>query len=259
MHDSMKNGAESEKKAMRGEEGDGRVRPVGRSGLAVQAYESLREQILDQTIKPGERLNIDQLTAALGVSSSPIREALARLLSERLVSFEPYIGYSAARIPDNAWFHDMVDFRSMIEGTAALVGAPRRNPDILAAMEQAFDEMLSSGLGQHYRKYRRFNDADARFHRAIVASAGNQVSVQVYSDAQPHVHYARLYLQRGVEEEADVAAQHRAILEAFRAGDGPAARAAIEAHLASVRAHLLEKVAHVRAASIPGVGRPKKR
>jgi len=237
------------------------VRPtaIGRSGLATQAYEALREQILDQTIKPGARLNIDQLTVALGVSSSPIREALARLLSERLVSFEPYIGYSAARIPDDAWFHDMVDFRAMIEGTSAEIGAPRRDPEILAAMEQAFAEMGSSGLGQHYRKYRRFNDADARFHRAIVASAGNQVTMQVYADVQPHVHYARLYLHREVEEEAAVAAEHLAILDAFRKGDGAAARDAIHVHLASVRAHLIEKVAHVRASAVEAPGRPKKR
>lgn len=244
---------------MRNEGAAVRNRSIGRSGLATQAYEALREQILDQTIRPGARLNIDQLTAALGVSSSPIREALARLLSERLVSFEPYIGYSAARIPDDAWFHDMVDFRAMIEGTSALVGAPRRRPEIVAAMADAFDEMASSGLGQHYRKYRRFNDADARFHRAVVASAGNQVSIQVYADVQPHVHYARLYLHREVEEEAAVAAEHRAILEAFRAGDGPAAREAILLHLASVRAHLIEKVAHVRAAATVDPGRPKKR
>jgi DNA-binding GntR family transcriptional regulator len=244
---------------VRDEEVAAPVRGIGRSGLATQAYEALREQILDQTIRPGARLNIDQLTASLGVSSSPIREALARLLSERLVSFEPYIGYSAARIPDDSWFHDMVDFRAMIEGTAALAGAPRRNPEIIAAMERAFDEMASSGLGQHYRKYRRFNDADARFHRAIVASAGNQVSMQVYADVQPHVHYARLYLHREVEEEAEVAAQHRAILDAFRDGDGAAARDAIVLHLASVRAHLIEKVAHVRATTAVDSGRPKKR
>lgn len=236
-----------------------RSRTVGRGGLATQAYEALREQILDQTIRPGARLNIDQLTTALGVSSSPIREALARLLSERLVSFEPYIGYSAARIPDDAWFHDMVDFRAMIEGTSAFIGAPRRDHHTLAAMEQAFDEMSSSGLGQHYRKYRRFNDADARFHRAIVASSGNQVSVQVYADAQPHVHYARLYLHREVEEEAAVAAEHLAILDAFRKGDGAAARDAILTHLTSVRAHLIEKVAHVRATAAMSPGRPKKR
>src|SRR5260221_14698946 len=95
---------------------------IGRSGLTGQAYEALREQILDQTILPGARINIDQVVAELGVSSSPIREALARLLSERLVTFEPFIGYSAAPIPTDAWFHDMIEFRAMIEGRAAVIG-----------------------------------------------------------------------------------------------------------------------------------------
>ncbi|CAN5358995.1 GntR family transcriptional regulator [soil metagenome] len=235
-----------------------RPRTIGRNGLATQAYEALREQILDQTIVPGARINIDQLAAELGVSSSPIREALARLLSERLVSFEPYIGYSAAPIPDDAWFHDMVDFRAMLEGNAAAIGAQRRDPETIAALEQAFAEMASSGLGQHYRKYRRFNAADAQFHTAIVASAENQVFRQVYADVQPHVHYARLYISRGVEEEADVAAQHLAILDAFRKGNGVAARDAVIVHLESVRTHLLEKFAHARA-KIAGIGRPKKR
>ena len=96
------------------------------------------------------------------------------------------------------------------------------------------------------------------FPGTIVASAENQVFVQVYADVQPHVHYARLYLSRGVEEEADVAAQHLAILDAFREGDGDAARQAIAAHLESVRTHLLKNVAHVRA-RIGDAGRPKKR
>src|SRR5258708_3618056 len=89
---------------------------IGRSGLTGQAYEALKEQVLDQTIAPGSRINIDQLVTELGVSSSPIREALARLLSERLVTFEPYIGYSAAPIHDDAWFHDMMHFRMMLQG-----------------------------------------------------------------------------------------------------------------------------------------------
>jgi DNA-binding GntR family transcriptional regulator len=234
------------------------VRPLGRSGLATQAYEALRELILDQTIKPGSRINIDQLVTELGASSSPIREALARLRSERLVSFEPYIGYSAAPIPDDAWFHDMIEFRATLEGRAAAIGAPRRDQQTLDTLEQAYAEMGDAGLGQHYRKYRRFNAADARFHRAVVASAGNEVFAQVYADVQPHVHYARLYLRRGVEEEADVDAQHFAILDAFRQGDGEVARAAIITHLESVRTHLLRTVAHARA-KIGAAGRPKKR
>lgn len=231
---------------------------IGRSGLTGQAYEALKEQILDQTIAPGARLNIDQLVTELGVSSSPIREALARLLSERLVTFEPYIGYSAAPIHDDAWFHDMLHFRIMLEGGAALSGAPRREAAILSRLEEAFAEMSSSGLGHHYRKYGRFNAADAKFHRAIVASAGNVVFVQVYNDLQPHVHYARLYLNRGIEEESDVATEHDAIAAAFREGDGEAARDAVVAHLKAGSSRLLKSAAAARA-RVGETGRPKKR
>jgi DNA-binding GntR family transcriptional regulator len=231
---------------------------IGRSGLTGQAYEALKEQILDQTIAPGARINIDQLVTALGVSSSPIREALARLLSERLVTFEPYIGYSAAPIHDDAWFHDMMHFRIMLEGGAALLGAPRRDAAIVARLEEALAEMRSSGLGHHYRKYGRFNAADAKFHQAIVAGASNQVFIQVYNDLQPHVHYARLYLNRGVEEEAEVGAEHSAILEAFRQGDGEAARDAIVGHLETASSRLLKSAAAARA-RVGDTGRPKKR
>jgi DNA-binding GntR family transcriptional regulator len=234
------------------------ARPIGRVGLTNQAYEALKEQILDQTIAPGARLNIDQLVAELGVSSTPIREALARLLTERLVTFEPYIGYSAAPIHNDAWFHHLVDFRVMLEGEAAQIGAPRRNPDILADIEEALHEMETSGLGHHYRKYARFNAADARFHRAVVRSAGNRIFDQVYNDLQPHVHHARLYLSREVEEETLVGGEHRAVLDAFRAGDGDAARAAIVAHLEAARARLLEGAALARA-QFGDVQRPKKR
>ena len=235
-----------------------RPRTIGRNGLATQACEALREQILDQTITPGARINIDQVVADLGVSSSPIREALARLLSEHLVTFAPYIGYSAAPIPDDAWFDDMIEFRATLEGQAATLGAPRRDPRTITALESAFAEMGASGLGHHYRKYRRFNAADADFHRAVVASAGNRVFLQVYTDIQPHVHYARLYLSRGVEEEADVANQHGAILDAFRDGDGERARSAITTHLESVRTHLLKNAARVRGRNSDSA-RPKKR
>ena len=64
---------------------------------------------------------------------------------------------------------------------------------------------------------------------------------------QPHVHYARLYLNRGIEEEADVAVRARAILDAFRNGDGEAARDAMVAHLKSGSTHLLTRLPHARA------------
>jgi DNA-binding GntR family transcriptional regulator len=232
---------------------------IGRTGLADRVYEALKEQILDQTIAPGSRINIDQVVTSFGVSSTPIREALARLNSERLVAFTPYIGYSAASIHDDDWFHDMIDFRVMLEGNAAAIGAPRRDAAILRRLEESFAGMSEAGLGQHYRKYARFNLADAAFHQAMVASAANDIFIQVYADLQPHVHYARLYLHRDEQKEVgSVTAEHRVILEAFREGDGAAARAGVVAHLEAARSRLLKSAAVARSGA-GDIGRPKKR
>ena len=80
---------------------------------------------------------------------------------------------------------------------------------------------------------------------------GNQVSSDVYSYLQPHVHYARLYLSRGNEEEADVSAEHGIILQAFRDGDGEGARNAIVSHLEAARWRLLKNAARARALASP--------
>ena len=72
----------------------GPVRPlpgvvIARNGLVEQVGDALRELIIDQALAPGERLNITALARQLGVSDTPVREALGRLQSERLLTFEP--------------------------------------------------------------------------------------------------------------------------------------------------------------------------
>ncbi len=219
---------------------------INRVALTEQTYEVIKEQILDQAIEPGSRLNIDRLVADLGVSSSPVREALGRLHAEHLVDFAPYIGYSAAPIPNDQWFEDMIRFRILLEGECAQIGASRRTDAVLESLRAALEEMKKSGLGQHYRKYRRYSDADAHFHYVIVDSAGNVISSQVYRSLQPHVHHARLYLDRGAEREIVTAEQHQAIFDAFVAADGRAAKAAVENHLNSTLDHLLRSAATAR-------------
>jgi DNA-binding GntR family transcriptional regulator len=125
-------------------------------------------------------------------------------------------------------------------------------------LEDASAEMSGAGLGQHYRKYRRFNLADARFHQTIIASAGNPVFVQVYKDLQPHVHYARLYLSRSAESEVQVNEEHQAILAAYRAGDAEAAQAKTVAHISAAGHRLLADAAQLRTL-VGEISRPRKR
>jgi DNA-binding GntR family transcriptional regulator len=217
-------------------------RPLVKTTLSEQTYEELKERILDQTLAPGARLNIDELSRALQVSSSPIREALARLEGDRLVVSQLYAGYSVAPQPDRRYFHDLLDFRILLEGHCALVGAPKRLPAILQAMDAALRRMAGTRtLGTRYREYRRFVHADHVFHQALVDSAENLVISQTYASLNVIITQSRLYLNRGSTGRAasEVVEEHRRILRAFREGDGGAAREGLREHLENGRRRLL--------------------
>lgn len=209
------------------------ARVLTRSTIADQVYEDIKERILDQTLKPSERLTIEILSRSLGVSSSPIREALARLESEKLVVSEFYTGYSVAPAPDPQYLRDLLDFRIMMEGECARVGAPRKDAEILTAMTAAFEKMAKTKrLGTRYREYDTFIAEDQKFHRAIVASSNNLAMIAIYADMNAILHQSRIYISRSTDgaPAEEVLAEHQEILSAFVAGNGEAAASAIRRH-----------------------------
>jgi DNA-binding GntR family transcriptional regulator len=217
-------------------------RRLVKTTLSEQTYEELKERILDQTLAPGERLNIDRLSRALNVSSSPIREALARLEGDRLVISQLYAGYNVAPQPDPNYLHDLLDLRILLEGHCAFIGAPKQNPAILQAMSQALRKLAATRtLGTHYREYRRFVQADHAFHQALVDSAENIAISQTYASLNGIITQSRLYLNRGNSgmAAAQVAEEHTHIFLAFKEGNGAAAREALRDHLERGRRRLL--------------------
>jgi DNA-binding GntR family transcriptional regulator len=230
----------------RGARSAGAGRPVVKTTLSELAYEALRERILDQTLPPGARLNIDALTRELSVSSSPIREALVRLEAERLVISELYSGYSVAPHPTPDYLHNLLDFRILIEGHCARIGAPMKKRATIAALRQYAEKMASTPrLGTKYREYHRFVQADGRFHQVLVDSAENEVMSNAYASLHALILQSRLYLNRsgGSERAEEVVAEHQRILRAFEAGNGDEAEAAVRAHLEGGRRRLLNSMA----------------
>jgi DNA-binding GntR family transcriptional regulator len=219
-------------------------RTIVRTTLSEQTYEALKERILDQTLEPGVRLNIDSLSRELAVSSSPIREALARLEAERLVVSEVYSGYAVAPKPSARYLADLLDYRIVLEAHCALVGAPKKDPRVLAHMHQAFDRMAAvPRLGTRYREYRRFVEADASFHQLLVDSAVNEVMSTTYESLHAILIQSRLYRTRegGSTPSSEVMQEHAVILAAFDAGDGPRAEEAVKTHLEGGRRRLISR------------------
>ena len=211
---------------------------ISRRVLADQVHEILTERILDQVYRPGERLNIDAIARELGVSSSPVREALTRLTAEGLVTSSSFIGFAVAPMPDDAWFDELYDYRELVETWAARIVASKRPAAVLADLEAAVSALEQGTYGASFRNYRSAHDADEAFHRTLIEASGNRVVAKTFRELNPHLHHARLYLSRP-QNSGLVAAEHRAILDAIKSGAPDAAAEAMQTHLRLSRTRLI--------------------
>jgi len=232
--------------------------PTKKPSLAEQAYVTLKEQILDQRLEPGERLNIDALSRQLSVSSSPIREALARLEAERLVVLASHSGYSVAPSPSPQFLRDLIEYRAVVEGYSANVGASARRAEFVAALEQVEKSMRSMRkMGPRFREYREYTDLDSQFHQIIVDSAGNEVLSRTYQSMHAVLTGARLSLYRdaGSIGSDEAVNEHASILAAYVAGNGKQAEAAVHAHLQNSLTRMLNAMQRKQGLASEGLPR----
>jgi DNA-binding GntR family transcriptional regulator len=202
--------------------------------LAQRAYAALKAAILDLTLQPGSRLRKAEVCAALGVSRSPVAEAVSRLRAEALVDVIPQAGTFVARLS----MHEVRE------------GAFLREALELAAVEAVAGRATDADLADLRRDLRRqealvaegdldgFYAADAAFHEAILHLTGHRRLAHLAQTAWVHVNRARRLLLPEPGRLAETLAEHAAIIAALEARDVPAARAATRAHLAQVLARL---------------------
>lgn len=209
-----------------------------RRALGDGAYEVVKEMILDQQVAPREHLNIDTLAPRLGVSQTPIREALARLEAEGLVVKEQPRGrYVVAPLLDATSFEDLFEVRLLLEPHAASLAAARIGKAELRALEQAAPPMHRAGRGSLYREYRNFSIHDAHFHELIAGAGGNATLKDTIVRLRSHHQLSRLYKGHGVDAPEGIA-EHEAIIEAIRSGDAAAAATAMRRHIEGSRSRL---------------------
>ncbi len=215
--------------------------------LATTVYDALKERIMDQYYPPGDRLNIDALAVDLNVSPTPIREALARLLAEHLVTVEPYKGYRVSPLLTTQQVVDLMHVRRLIETDAARVAAQRiRTPDLLI-FERILNDSQLVEVGNWSHGYKHFNLLDQRFHEMLIMVSGNQFLLSAWRSLYIHVELGRFYDVFQNPDHQQTCAEHERIQQALAARDGEAAAQAVEAHLAETERRvfrLIDQHAH---------------
>lgn len=208
------------------------ARPA-RHVLTEGIYETLKEQLMDLTIQPGSVMNMAKLAKELDVSTTPLRESLARLESEGLITKKALTGYRAAPVLDESGVRELFEVRLALEPVAAGRAATRRSGHDLADIETSVGNMriMTAGntLTGHYQQYRLFADEDARFHGIIARAAGNGLLSRTLAGLNAHIHLYRLYFAAGIGTET--ALEHASIRAAIEEADADDAERAMRSHL----------------------------
>ena len=211
------------------------VRP-SRQVLTDHAYEALKGLVMDHQFEPGERLNIVELGRQLDVSATPVREALARLESDGLVTKRPLSGYAVAPLLDAASLHDLFEIRHLLEPHAARKAATAASSEELDALQTVAASMQTDHVGTAYGEYRTFAAHDTDFHALIARLSGNSKLEETLTGLGFHWHLYRLHF--GIDVGAETVAEHRQIVDAIRDRSPEAAAESMRRHLSQSEARL---------------------
>jgi DNA-binding GntR family transcriptional regulator len=200
-----------------------------RVDLNEQAYQWVRERLLARQFGPGEKLGLQALADELGVSRSPVHQALTRLVSEGLVTATRGRGYQVRPLTPRL-MQETHDARAALELYAVEEATGKVAPRALAALRVALArtiEPVRDGELVDKLAYLRANEA---FHELIVDLPGNSVVSDMYRRLNAHRLMERAYLSLDIWAAGNSSAEHTEIVEALEAGELERARAAVRAN-----------------------------
>jgi DNA-binding GntR family transcriptional regulator len=219
--------------AMSSEDEEGLI--AARPMLVDQVFEAVLSLLLDDKISTGSPLSIDGLAKRFKVSSTPVREALARLEATGMVRREALRGYKVAPEPTAADVAALLTSRQVLEPAITRVACANATEAVVAELEQFNRDLDASRLGgETFAGYRAYWTADENFHRRIAEAADNEFLLRAYSSIEGHIQRFRLMVHNDMSGEHTVR-EHEAIIDAFRAHDAEAAMVAMDEHVEGIR------------------------
>lgn len=206
----------------------------GPGSRSERARRDLAGRIMDGAIAPGTALRIAALSADLGMSATPVREALNLLTGQRLVEYVPMRGFFVTQPPDDEHVRAMGEARAALEPQLAALAAERAAPRQKDQLAAALDRTAAAGVGRRFREYEDYLHHSGAFHAGIAAAAHSPYLASALDAIPVHTLRFRRFGAAGVDDAEESVAEHRRVLEAILAVDADAAREAMGAHVRGV-------------------------
>lgn len=200
---------------------------VQRSSLAQQAADALREQIYRHALLPGQRLDETLLAESLGISRTPLREALKVLSTEGLVDLKTHKGCYVTELT-LADLEEIFPIMALLEGLVASEAATKATPAQLKKLDDLHDKLERHAAGGHIDRYYETNYI---FHETLQQVAGNRWLQGVIDDLRKLLKLSR-HRSLKLEGRLDASlAEHRALMKALHEGKAEQAEKIMRQHL----------------------------
>jgi GntR family carbon starvation induced transcriptional regulator len=207
---------------------------AGGPTIATSVYDRVRDDILTGALAPGHRLGTDQLRGRYDVGISPVREALNRLLAEKLVCFEDQKGFHVAGIGEED-LYDLIQMRCWAEETALRASMANTTPEWEESIVLAYHRLSRTPRSAQTEKF-EFNPEwevlHRDFHTAFLANCGSPrllAHCKLLADQSKRYRQLAASISYPTRTERD---EHKALMDATLSGD---VEAAVEAHHAHLR------------------------
>jgi len=201
------------------------------SSLRDQALRVIRARIISGAMRPGELYALGATASELGVSVTPVREAVLELARERLVELARNRGFRVREMSERE-LNEIVEFRKIVEGGAVRLVAERRLIDEASELRQlakATEQFAASG------DWVGFLDSDRDFHLGIMGHLENERLLQVAGSLRDQSRLYGLDRVAGTESLTRSIDEHAALLDAIIAGRADEAVAIMDQHLQHAR------------------------
>jgi DNA-binding GntR family transcriptional regulator len=213
-----------------------------RHTLNQRVYFRLQKMLLQGEIAPGTQLDERELAERMGVSRTPLREAIAHLVKEGIVEYRPYRG-NFARTFTVQEVNDLYTVRRALESLAVRLAIPKLSQEDIERIGAILDKVhdaLERGDMEMY------SEADGRFHHTIIQLTRNQTLIEVLDRLGSQIQMVRAYANRDPRVVERTHRERPLILAALAARDADAAAALMEEHIDGVRRAVIDQMAELQ-------------
>jgi DNA-binding GntR family transcriptional regulator len=199
--------------------------------ISNKVYELLKKEIVSNKLEPDARLILKALSKRFGVSAIPIREALFRLATEKLIVLEHNKGFKVARKPDAKDIFQWQQARLLIEPAIADMVLENITSKEIACLRELNVAMRTHHYGPRYEEYSYFINLNAEFHRRIVIASRNDLIIEMYDTLNYGPQVGRFHEERGVPDLQLLCDEHDDIIRAIEKKDAKMYRRKSTSHI----------------------------